>query len=262
MNLQFNNPFLVDVGQELVHAGALNWKLQPFWPDAPVAWFGAAEAQFHVRRVNTEADRFCLVAAALDKESLKKVVHLVLAPHPYTPYLALKEALLVSHQLTDFQRVEMLLAMPPLGARRPSELLADMLEICPPGQQENIFFAGLFLQRLPREIRVLLTHEDHTDLRRLAAHADRLVAFSSSQPHEVAVLADPDEEVVAAIKQQKQKNKWQKKKKPQQTKSSKDSPTPSELAAQAAGMCFFHWVYGEKARKCRAPCNWQGPGNL
>ncbi len=170
------------VGQELpiVHAGALNWKLQPFWPDAPVAWFGVAEAQFYLRRVHTEVDRFCLVASALDKESLKKVVHLVSAPHPDTPYLALKEALLVSHQLTDFQRVEMLLAMPPLGARRPSELLADMLEICP---------LGLFLQLLPREIRVLLTHEDHTDLLRLAAHADRLVAFSSSQPHEVAVAA-------------------------------------------------------------------------
>ena len=41
------------------------------------AWFGAAEAQFHLHWVFTEADRFCLVAAALDKESLNKVVHLV-----------------------------------------------------------------------------------------------------------------------------------------------------------------------------------------
>ncbi len=181
------------------------------------------------------------------------------APHPETSYQVLKEALVALHQLTDFQRVEMLLDKPPLGARRPSELLADMLEICPPGQQGNIFFAGLFLQRLPREIRVLLEHEDLSDLRRLAAHADRLVAFSNSQPHEVAVAAGSEEEMVAAIKQQqKQKGKFQKKKK-QPAKAG--NPTPSELAAHAAGLCFAHWVYGERARECHAPCNWQGQGN-
>ena len=125
-----------------------------------MAWFGVAEAQFHLRRVVSEADRFCLVAAALDKETLKKVVHLVSAPDPVAPYAVLKEALLAAHQLTDCQRVKMLLAMGSLGGRKPSELLADMLEICPPGQQGNIFFAGLFLQRMPREIRVLLAHED------------------------------------------------------------------------------------------------------
>ena len=104
MNLQINNPFLVDVGQELAgwQNGALTWKLQLFWQDAQVAWFGAAEAQFHLRGVHSEADKFCLVAAALDKDSLKKVVHLVSAPHPETPYQVLKEALLALHQPTNF----------------------------------------------------------------------------------------------------------------------------------------------------------------
>ena len=142
-----------------------------------MVWFAAVEAQFYLRRVTSEEERFCHVTTALDKQSLKKVVHLVVSPHPAAPYSKLKEALLASHQLTDFQRVELLHAMEPLGSRKPSELLADMLEMCPVDQQSNIFFAVLFLQRLPRDIRVLLTHEDHTDLRGLAAHADRLVAF-------------------------------------------------------------------------------------
>ena len=266
MNLNFNNPFLVDIGQEAVQVGALNWKLQPFWPDAPVAWFGAAEAQFHLRRVYAEADRFCLVAAALDKESLKKVVHLVSSPHPVHPYTSLKEALLVSHQLTDFQRVELLLAMPALGGRRPSELLADMLEICPPGQQDNIFFAGLFLQRLPREIRVLLTHEDHSDLRHLAAHADRLVAFSGPQQCEMVAStqgAESDELVAAVKKQQQQQQGGKKGNKKKFAKQHKEDrqPTPSQLAAQAAGLCYYHWMFGDRARDCRAPCSWQSAGN-
>ena len=123
---------------------ALSVKLPAFWPDAPVAWFAVVEAQFQLRRVNNQNDRFFHVTAAPDKQSLKKVVHLVVTPDPQTPYTALKDALLASHQLTDFERVEMLLAMEPLGGRKPSELLVDMWELCPADQHKNIFFAALF----------------------------------------------------------------------------------------------------------------------
>ena len=109
-----------------------NIKLPPFWNDAPVAWFVAAEAQFELRHVDSQKERFCHMTTALDKLSLKKIVHLVANPDPIRPYTKLKEALLASHVLTDFQRVELLLAVEPLGGRKPSELLADMWELCPP----------------------------------------------------------------------------------------------------------------------------------
>ena len=154
----------------------MQMKVAPFWPDAPVAWFASIETQFLLRRVTSEVDRLCLTAGALDKETTKKVVHLINTPDPVAPFTALKAALLASHHLTDYQKVELLLAMDSLGGRKPSELLADMLEMCPAGQEGNVFFVGLFLQRLPREIRVLLSHEDHSNLRVLAARADRMLA--------------------------------------------------------------------------------------
>ena len=86
-------------------------KLPPFWTDAPVAWFAAVEAQFKLSRVWAQEEQFCHMTAALDKMSLKKVVHLVVTPDPLQPYTKLKDALLASHQLTDFQRVELLHAM-------------------------------------------------------------------------------------------------------------------------------------------------------
>ena len=103
--------------------------------------------------------------------------------------------------------------METLGARKPSDLLADMWEICPPMQHNSIFFAALFLQRLPRDIRLLLTHEDHSDLRRLASHADQLIPFGCKQDTVAAVINTPQEETVAAIqhkgKQSRGKNKKQ-----------------------------------------------------
>ena len=81
-----------------------------------------------------------------------------------------------------------------------------MLELCLADQHNNIFFADLFLQRLPRDIRVLLTHEDFTNLRCLAADADRLIAFGGRQDTVAADETLP-EETVAAIKDYKHKGK-------------------------------------------------------
>ncbi len=67
--------------------------------------------------------------------------------------------------------------MPPLGSRKPSEMMAAMLETCPRGEEKTNLFACIFLQRLPREIRVLLARVDHKDPKELAKQADELLAL-------------------------------------------------------------------------------------
>ena len=240
-----------------------NFKLPEFWIDAPVGWFGAAEAQFRLRNVRTEIDKFCLLTQALPKECIKEVLHLVAEPDPLLPYSMLKQALLASHVLTDFQKVEQLIAMEPLGSRKPTQLLAAMLELCPREEHGSKLFAALFLQRLPSELRVLLTHEDQSDLRQLAARADQFQAYQRRQAHELVAVAEED--AVAAVS----KKSGNKKKPPLPPNRKKAGPpkggnktlSPSDAAAQAAGVCFYHWNWGERARECRAPCKWEGPEN-
>ena len=159
--------------------------------------------------------------------------------------------------------------MEPLGGRKPSELLADMWELCPANQHENIFFAMLFLQRLPRDIRVLLTHEDHGDLRRLAAKADQLVAFGGRTDTVATATADTDSQdsLVAALPGKNKNNQHQRNNK-QQKKTPPPVPprpgkkkyltAPATLARGSAGLCYYHWSYGDQANNCTAPCSWQG----
>jgi hypothetical protein len=51
-------------------------------------------------------------------------------PPERLPYMALKQGLLDSHQLTDYQKIAPVQKMEPLGGRKPSELLASVLELC------------------------------------------------------------------------------------------------------------------------------------
>jgi hypothetical protein len=55
--------------------------------------------------------------------------------------------------------------------------MAAMLETCPRGEEKSNLFACIFLQRLPREICVLLANVDHKDPKALATRADELWAL-------------------------------------------------------------------------------------
>jgi hypothetical protein len=128
-------------------------------------------------------------------------------PLPANPYTELCCCLLAAHQLTDIQRVEQLFNLPPLGAQKPSELLAEMLRLCPRGQENNAFFNCLFLNKLPRELRILLSEVEMADKQALGARADLFAAHNSKQAHDVvaavAAVSSPEQEgeetTVAAI---------------------------------------------------------------
>jgi hypothetical protein len=230
-----------------VPASSGHVRLPEFWPENPRGWFAMAEAQFLLRRVTSGVDRYCHVLTTLPRTSYRLVSHLVEDVPTEDSYQHLKDALLSAHTLSDYQRVELLSKVEPLGARKPSELLATMMELCPRNQLDSPFFFYFFLQRLPREIRVLLSEEDPRDIRAIAEKADRLAALHVPQHHDAvaAVAASSDDEAadVAAVKQNKSKKHFKKKK-------------PASKKPAPAIVCWYHTTFGEKAHQCVAPCSW------
>ncbi len=89
--------------------------------------------------------------------------------------------------------MEQLFNLPPLVAQKLSELLAEMLRLCPSGQENNAFFNCLFLNKLPRELGILLSEADMADKQALGARVDLFAAHNSKQAHDVVavVAADP-----------------------------------------------------------------------
>jgi hypothetical protein len=114
--------------------------------------------------------------------------------------------------------MDRLMAMELLGGRKPSEMLAVMQKLRP--SKEEHFFTFAFLQRLPREICVLLAQDDQSDIQNLAQKADAFMALHQPQHHDVAAVApatgetpSADEEAIvtaankAAAKQRQVKKK-------------------------------------------------------
>ena len=132
-----------------------------------------------LRGVTTQLDQFCHVVGSLPHEVMRACADLVETTPAEDPYTQLKDRLLAAHQLTPYQRGEKLLDLPMLGANKPSELMNQMLELCPKGEETGTLFQCLFLRHLPADLRVMLAHLDHTDLKELARKADE---FGPSDP--------------------------------------------------------------------------------
>ena len=78
------------------------------------------------------------------------------------------------YTLSDFQRYQALQSLPLLSDQRPSELMDKMLMLLPEDEKPGFFFRGLFMDRLPTDIRSHLLTESINDPRRMALRADEL----------------------------------------------------------------------------------------
>jgi hypothetical protein len=159
--------------------------------------------------------------------------------------------------------------MPALGSRKPSDLMAAMLETCPRGEENSNLFACIFLQRLPLEIRVLLANVDHKDPKVLATRVDELWALHDnpgSSISTVAVVQPEGQEVdfVAAVRSGSQRegnssggarggNRGRGGCGAARGGGAAHKPEASKEARLAAGMCFKHWRYGDAATSCTPP---------
>ncbi len=95
----------------------------------------------------------------------------------------LKAHLVTGHQVTNIQRVEKLLGLPAMGQQKPSELLPEMLQICPRVEENSVFFNCLFLQKLLRALRILLLEVDMAYKRLFSKRADQICARNTQLHH-------------------------------------------------------------------------------
>ena len=181
------------------------------------------------------------------------------SPNPYT---ALKARLLTAYELTNIKQVELLFNLPPLGKQKPSELLAEMIRLCPNGEENNTLFNYLFLTKLPRELCVLLSEADMTDKQAFAARADTFAAHHQKLAHDVVAAVAPEpvqqeDDWVAAVRPGgSQRGGGSRPQRGDGKKKAGCGGGRKPGAKKGSGLCYRHYWYGAGARSCEAPCSY------
>lgn len=221
-------------------------------------WFAQAESQFALAKVTQDETKFHHIVAKIDQSVICHVADLVKAPPEKDKYKAIKERLIARFELTPQSKLEKLLGSFDLGDLRPTHLLAKMQELASGLNVDESLLKMLFLQRLPANIRGVLSINDGS-LSKLAEMGDKMVDLVP-QAAAVKTLAEPDSreslaDQVAALTAEIRRLKAQE---PERRRTRSVSRKREE---EGNSICWYHRKYGGRADRCRSPCQYHQSKN-
>ena len=223
----------------------LAYKLPDFWIDDPDLWFLHAESAFRNSQVTQSQTKFDHVIQKLPQNIMVSVQGLIMNKAlSSTPYEDLKAKLVSSYTLSRWQRINKLIHHPALGDRRPTALMDAMLALLPDDEVPGSLFLGLFLERLPVEMRDHLVANEFKTPSEMALHADKLWDARRTQTSDPLLAAAATSPSHARARERGS------------TSPSRRTQTPGP---STPGECYFHKRFGSSANSCRPPCIF--PGN-
>jgi hypothetical protein len=167
-------------------------KLPLFWQSRPATGFVFLESRFWLRNIVDETAKFDHVLSALPEDMVGQILDLAEAALAVTPYTFLRARLLETHSLSDYEKWDMLQKTEQMGGRKPSKLLADMMEFCPASLEQSLPFHYLFTQRLPQALKTQLGEVEPGDTQALAARAEKLWALHAPTTSAVTAVSSSE----------------------------------------------------------------------
>lgn len=241
-----------------------NYKI-PFPPFASKnveMWFWTVEKWFASMLVDDDNQQFFMVLLALPSQAVAVFKNQFDAPPSSDKYLFIKRLISAHFSRNQFDRIKALVTEADLGDRKPSELYAEMRDLAGSAISHEAL-KGLWILRLPEQMRPSLafSSNDPVDFLRAADLMYEVTARNNIGRISNPTVCDSNypahncseniPQSCAAVR----KSNFDKSKRHLPVFSSKnhqcEASTPNDNP-----FCFYHSMFGNKARKCRLPCKW------
>ncbi|CAH8597989.1 unnamed protein product [Schistosoma bovis] len=245
-------------------------RLPTYGVNNPRIWFAQVEALFLSRGIRSQATKYAYIVGALPIEVAAEVGDLIDNVPETDPYDKIKAAVIHRTSQSDEKRLQQLLTACELGDKRPSQLLRHMRQLAGSCKLDEALLKQMWSQRLPYSVRQILSVSGASvSLDDLADMADRMIeiypdsrGIYSVQPasrdamnptldmqHQMAHLTRQLASLQATISTIHSRRPRSMSRRRSLSRHRLKSPK------RAAGMCWYHSNYGEKARRCTKPCN-------
>lgn len=239
-------------------------KMQSFYETEPELWFIVVESQFAARKITNEKTRFSHVVANLNCTTASQVKELLKTPFAEGHYDKLKEQLISIYAETASEKFRKLISNAEIGDKKPSQFLHYMKSLAD-NSVTNDFIKKMWIQRLPAASRAVLS-ASKDDLDDLAKMADSMWEVSDRfSMNAIKVEKDPLEskidKLASALEKLSQRiNGIDKKEHVSRRDStphrSRSKSTHSrDSTNETSETCWFHRKFGNAAKQCREPCN-------
>ena len=254
----------------LAAAVSSSLNLSNFWLERPHTWFNMCESAFAVRNITSPLTKYHHCVGKLPQETVASIEDVVNNFAAFNdPYEELKQRLCRAYGRTEQQKVNDLLDLPPLGAEKPSVLMDNIMSLWPDTatKMTSKLLLGMFLRRLPEQMRAQLANYQATSPGDLAAAADAIWAqYGGKFPAAAA------EVTVAAATAAGQRGRSPSPGRPNnkggnrgRSRHRRDGgkggnggrpQTPGGQQPRRQSWCYIHNKYGAAAYNCQQPCTY------
>ena len=249
-------------------------RLPTFWPDRPAVWFAQAEAQFELADITPQRTKFNYVVSQLNQQQAAEVEDIIISPPEHEPYDRLKAELVRRLSTSCEQRVRQLLSHEEMGDRKPSQFLRHLKGLAPDVPDD--FLRTIWASRLPPHVQAILAGQTEGSLVSASHLADRIcevtplpatASITPSTPGSTDGILEEIRELsrqVASLRASQ--THYRSHSRDRHRSHSRDRHRPhsrdrrgstSDNSLQPEGICWYHWQFGDEARKCSQPCSHQ-----
>lgn len=255
-------------------------RLPPFWHKSISTWFAQVEAQFKVSRIISDTTKLNYVIAALPQDVAESIIDILDNPPENNSYANLKETLISRHSVSAERKIKQLISDEEMGDRKPSEFYRYLGQLAGPvsSAKDDEFIKKLWLGRLPHLINIALIPQSEKTISILLQTADKL--WDAMQANNVAVhsiseyshagtSSQHDEKIkkikkleleIDELKQQMSKMRFSNRASRSPFRGYPRNQSRSRSLSRkrfnpTGSLCWYHFKYGNNARKCTAPCS-------
>lgn len=253
------------------HVDRVHIKLPPFWRKDPKLWFIQLEAQFDLAGITRDITMFHHVVSAIDTEILQEVTEVITNPPINEKYNTIKNRIIGIFSDSTENKIRKLLSEMDLGDKKPSMLLSEMRRLGGPDVPDKLL-QTIWMQRLPVQVQsILATSSDGVDS--LASMADKIMQID--QPRTFAITnsnssnntSSSNNSSTSTLEELVQKLSLEvaelrtsmHRREPHHTRRPR-SRSRSVKRTSKYEECWYHYKFGDKAKKCIPPCK-QSTGN-
>lgn len=240
------------------------FKAPEFWPDRPHIWFIQMEAHFYNRSIKSDLKKFNCVITSLDSKYLAEVEDAITSPPESNKYDNIKTKIIERYADSKLSKIKKLLQSVQLGDKKPSQLLNDMKRLAGNTVSDD-FLKSIWLQRLPADARAIITAAD-TDLTSSSNIADKILEVSDLQissvnsvsqtQNSIATLEAKINTLTNKISEMQSRSRNQNYNNSSKERSlSKSKSRERQQQQNNAALCWYHQIFGDKAKNCKLPCS-------
>lgn len=237
-------------------------KIPPFSRNKPKIWFWQIESQFINCGIKAETTKYHYVVGALDADVAEQISDIMEKELSATPYSDLKKRILEEFELTQASKAKKLLTELQLGDKKPSHLLREMRSLAGKNVTDE-FLRSLFLDRLPHAAKSILAASQSEKLDDLAAMADRILEVTSAHAiYSTSTTPPVDSNISNRLSQLESlvsdiSNQLSQLDLRGRSRSRNSSPYSRRSRSRSNSQCWYHYTFGDEAKKCVQPCNFK-----